>query len=226
MEKVFVICNKDIEKERYENMEQQLKKANIDPKKVEYFCKTWSNDIDDNTKLNGLQFSNINKAERSLLINHIETLKKIKNNYKNGFFLILESDAYVFPWMKFDNDKLNKIINISSQLENWDIINIGGSCEDIFSEHGYPKTKPININDFTFFLENRIVCIEGLIWNYKSIVKFLDLFDDYIKKRGKIFYPIDVFIDNLAIEKKINIYWTKPALLKQGSGAVWKSWLR
>ena len=63
-------------------------------------------------------------------------------------FLILESDAYVFPGMKFSEKRLEELISISSKLEEWDIISIGGSCVDIL---GQPKTSKIVIDDFIFF---------------------------------------------------------------------------
>ena len=172
-------------------------------------------------------FKNISNAEISLYINHIEILKKIKNEYSDGIFLILESDAYVFPGMKFNSQILTELINISNKLDNWDIINIGGACIDIFSTQGYPKTNGIKINDFIFYNENRLICIEGLIWNYKSICKFFDLYNDYNNKNNNIiFEPIDVLLDNLCEKKYLNLYWTTPCLLKQGSSSIWNSYLR
>ena len=47
---------------------------------------------------------------------------------------------------------------------------------------GYPKSNPIKFNDLNFYKEDRLICIEGLIWNYQSILKFLDLFNNIKKK--------------------------------------------
>lgn len=233
-EKIFIICNKNIELERYDNMKKQIINANIDESNIEYTYKYWSTDIE-NIKLennnnfiyeNNL-YVNLNNAEISLLINHINILKNIKKNYSEGIFLILESDAYVFEGMEFTDIKLIELINISHKLKDWDIINIGGSCMDIFRHHGYPKNKEIKINNFRFYNEDRLICIESLIWNYNSICKFLDLYDKYnIKNNNIISDPIDVIIDNLSVLKNLNIYWTEPCLVKQGSGSIFKSLLR
>jgi hypothetical protein len=232
--KIFILCNKSIELQRYENMEKQITNANIDKSNIEYTYKFWNTDIEDFKFKNNNNFiyennlyQNLNNAEISLLINHINILKCIKEKYTEGIFLILESDAYVFEGMEFTDIKLIELINISHKLKDWDIINIGGTCIDIFRNDGYPKNKGIEINNFTFYNEDRLICIESLIWNYNSICKFLDLFNIYnFKNNNIISVPIDVIIDNLVISKEINIYWTTPCLLKQGSGSIFKSLLR
>jgi hypothetical protein len=223
MEKIFIICNQEYEKERYENMEKQLINGNFNKDKVEYFCDVWKTDIKNNNYDN-FQFENLNKGEISIFINHIEILKKIKNNYNNGIFLILESDAYVFPNMEFTLDKINKIINFNQE---WDIINIGGSCQQIFNNQGYPKSKPIIYNNSKFYKEDRLICIEGLIWNYNSIVKFLNKYEEFKKKfNNKIHLPIDCLLDYMVENKMLDLYWLNPCLVKQGSNCIWGSNIR
>lgn len=222
MEKVFIICNQEFENERFDNMQKQLANANI--QNVEYFCKYWKTEIPDNYKYDNCNFENLNKGEISVFINHIEILKNIKNNYKDGNFLILESDGYVFPGMEFTNEKINKLLEFNLE---WDIINIGGSCYQLFLEHGYPKTKEIVFDNTRFFKEDRLICIEALLWNYKSIVKFLDLYENFKKQFNyKIHLPIDVLLDYFINSNKLGVYWIHPCLIKQGSGSVWKSNIR
>lgn len=232
MNNFFIICNKEIEKDRLANLEKIIKDSNINQNKVNYFCKYWSNDIE-NFKNNNQMiydnnlFKNLNNAEISLFINHIEILKKIKSEYNTGNFLILESDIYVYPGMQFNDETINEIITISSNLDKWDIINIGGSCFDIFCSQGYPKSKPIKINNINYHNEDRLICIEALIWNYNSICKFLDLFEKYnIKRNNIISDPIDVVLDNLCYSKLLNVYWRVPCLCKQAPSSITTSWLR
>jgi hypothetical protein len=233
-DKIFIICNKDIEYERYQNMEKQIIEADIDKDNIEYFCKYWGTDIkkfkDDNNSnfvYENNTYLNLNNAEISLIINHISILKKIKNEYNKGIFLLLESDCCVYQGIEFTSIKLIELLNVSYKLKNWDIINIGGTCMIIFKDSGYPKTEGIKINDFTFYNENRLVCTDSLIWNYNSICNFLDLFDKYnIKNNNIIFEPMDVIIDNLCVSGNLNLYWTSPYLLLQGSGSIWKSNIR
>ena len=223
MEKIFIICNKLNEPERFKNMEKQLINGNFNDIDIEYFCDIWKTNIINNNYDN-IIFQNLNKGEISVFRNHIEILNKIKREYDNGIFLILESDAYAFPEMEFTLNKINKLCKFNN---DWDIINIGGSCLQIFREHGYPKTKPIIFDNTSFYNENRIVCIEALLWNYKSIIKFLDEYDNFkIKFKNKIHLPIDVVLDYMIENNKLNLYWINPCLVKQGSGSIWKSNIR
>jgi hypothetical protein len=223
MDKIFIICNKRNEKERFENMEKQLVNGNFNNIDIEYFCNIWKTEINNNN-YNNITFENLNKGEISVFINHIEILYKIKREYNDGIFLVLESDAYAFPGMEFTLDKINRL----SKFENdWDIINIGGSCLQLFREHGYPKSNPNIFDNTKFYKENRLICIEALMWNYKSIVKFLDEYEKLkIKFNNKIHLPIDVLLDYLVENNKINVFWIHPCLIKQGSGSVWKSNIR
>jgi len=234
MNHIYIICNIEKETERLENLQKVINNSNINENKIDFFCKYWSDDIENiknnnNHKMiydNNL-FQNLNNAEISLFINHIEILKNIKNKYKNGNFLILESDIFVYRGMQFNDQKLNDIIHASNKLDNWDIINIGGSCYDIFLSQGYPKSNPIIIGNDKYFNEDRLICIEALIWNYNSICKFLDLFEKYnLKNNNQICEPIDVILDNLCKAKDLNLYWKIPCLCKQASGIQFKSWLR
>ena len=75
---------------------------------------------------------NLNNGEISIFLNNIELFKKIKEEYNEGYFLILESDAYVFPNMKFNMNNINEIINSIQNIKDWDIVNVGARCEQLF----------------------------------------------------------------------------------------------
>ena len=231
--KFFIICNTNKEIERLKNLKKIIINSKIDKKKIEFFCKYWKNDIEKKKNKDNLSeydnniFQNLNDAEISLFINHLEILKKIKKNYNSGYFLILESDICVYPGWPFNKAHLHDIIKFSDNLDNWDIINIGRSCIDVFQNQGYPKSNPIINKNDKYYKEDRLICIEALIWNYDSINKFLKLFKEYnIKRNNKISEPIDVILDNLCISKKLNLYWKTPSLCVQGSGGKFPSWLR
>ena len=104
MNKIFVICNKEEEKERYINLQQQFIKGKFDINNIEYFNHIWKTEIT-TKKHDDFEFEILNKGEMSCFINHIEIFKKIKNNYDSGCFLILESDAYAFSNMEFTLEK-------------------------------------------------------------------------------------------------------------------------
>lgn len=234
MDKFFILCNKNKETERLKNLEKIIDNSKININNIEFFCKCWSSDIknyknkDNFTEYDNNIFKNLNDAEISLFINHIEILKKIKTEYNEGNFLILESDIYVYneDW-RFNKFHLDEIIDFSKNLDNWDIINVGRSCIDVFQSHGYPKSNPIINNNDKYYKEDRLICIEALIWNYNSICKFLKLYEEYnIERNNIISDPIDVILDNLCITKKLNLYWKTPSLCMQGSGIQFPSWLR
>lgn len=234
MDKFFILCNKNKEPERLKNLEKIIDNSKINRNNIEFFCKCWSSDIknsknkDNLTEYDNNIFKNLNDAEISLFINHIEILKKIKTEYNEGNFLILESDIHVYnedwPFNKFH---LDEIIDFSKNLDNWDIINVGRSCIDVFKPQGYPKSNPIINNNDKYYKEDRLICIEALIWNYNSICKFLKLFEEYNTKKNNIINePIDVILDNLCNSKKLNLYWKIPSLCVQVSGVNFPSWLR
>lgn len=224
MDKIYIICSEEYEPERKENMETQLENGNFNKNKIEYFCKNWKTDLNLEIKYDDCIFENLNLGEISVFINHMEILKNIKNNFTEGNFLILESDAYAYPGLEFTQNKIDKILEFNN---NWDIINIGGSCQQLFQEHGYPKTEPILFDNTKFYNENRLICIESLLWNYNSICKFLNLFDNFKKKYNyKIHLQIDVLLDFFVENNQLNLYWIHPYLVKQGSGSVWKSNIR
>ena len=254
--KTFIICNKDVEKERLKNMEKQLKQTGFSSNDYEYFSDCWMDTVKQrhkNIKTNQIEclsfpMENINLAEMSLFINHIELLRKIDREYyasnndahysiDNSYFLILESDAYVFPGMKFSKSNIvnltQSIFHFKKQNENalndFDLINLGGNCLEIFKNEGYPKDKGINVDGFKLYYEDRLICIEALLWSLKGVHNFLKQFDLYCKSKGnKITEPIDCVLDNLIRDKskKFNIYWLIPGMIKQGSGSIWQSYLR
>ena len=50
LKKIFVICNQSVEKDRYENMEKQFKRGNINKDLVEYYLYCWKTDIEEKKK--------------------------------------------------------------------------------------------------------------------------------------------------------------------------------
>ena len=230
MDKIYIICNKEKELDRYNNLEKIIYNSNIDRSYYEYYAKCWSNDItthDNHYVYDGYAFVNLNPAEISLFINHISVLKKIRQEHTSGLFVVLESDAYTFPGMNFNKEYLDKLVVDSNKLDSWDFINIGAKCQQIFQHDGYPKSTPIQLDTFRFYNEKRMVCIEGLVWNYQSIGTFLELFEEYYKENDSVVKdPIDVVIDELCKSNKLNIYWSSPPLVVQVSGSIYKSHLR
>jgi len=221
----FIIINKEKEQERYNYIQNQIKNYNLDKTlNINYFNFIWGNEI--NSEIRNkycksdwsmrkhdrtMEKNPLSNGEISLFLNHLECLKNIKNTFNDGIFIILESDVIFKPNF---NEDIIKIVKSLNYLNDWDIINIGEGTRDYLKNRGYPKSQPNIINNFYFYKENINSCIEGLIWNYKSINKFLDYFD----KTEDIDSPIDTKIDVLSTYiGNFNIHWLEPSLVNQGS---------
>tara|TARA_X000000368_G_scaffold390004_1_gene352890 strand:+ start:135 stop:854 length:720 start_codon:yes stop_codon:yes gene_type:complete len=222
----FVIISKRNETERYKFfLTQVINNKLYDFLNIHYFNHCWKTDItseirekycksDWTMKKHGRNMKDkpLTNGEISLFLNWIFCLKQIRETYREGNFLILESDA-IFA-NNFNEQNISKILKDINLIENLDILNIGEGVPNYFKKFGYPKTKPITINDTNYYKENLNRCTEAIIWKYKSICKFLD----YFEKKNDIDGPIDTKMDVLsAFVGGFNIFWPKDYLIRQGS---------
>ena len=207
----YFICNPEKEPERYHSIVKQINEINMT--EYTFSCFFWGNDItpeirkqwcksDISMKYHGRNMTScpLNNGEISLFLNHIYCLKEIRKKYTKGNFCIFESDVI---FNDFYNTKLQKVLEISKEFTDIDIINIGTGCE----KHNFSK-------NMTLHKEKRNRCMEGIIWTYHGICKFLD----YFEKENDIDAPIDTKIDVLSeYIVGFNIYWANPSLVYQGS---------
>ena len=222
---IYFLCNKKNEYERYDYIIKQILQINLEKFSIFSYC--WGNQITEDVKTKYCKTDNsmkmyphnrnkkikpLSNAEISLFINHIKCLKKIREKYSNGYFIIFESDVI------FENNfnkKLKNLLLSVKQIKDWDIINIGEGCRKYMKKYlGYPKQNPIVINNNIFYKENINSCTEGLLWNYKAICKFLNYFEKEEDICGPIDAKIDYFSGNI---EEFNIYWCEPPLVYQGS---------
>lgn len=234
--KTIIICNKKKEPERYNFIMKQVNILglnsfmdihilnnftwgdNISKQMIKTFCKT-----DKSMIIHGRSMKKkpLNNGEISLFLNHIIALKYSNKNF-NENVLILESDVI---FKKNIKQNIKKIINNSSKLDNWDIMNVGEGHKDYMSQLGYPKSKPQIIDNYNFYKENINRCTEGLYWNYNSIKKILVHFEKEKDINGPIDTYLDVYSDNE--NNNFNIYWPEDTIVKQGSiNKMFKSYLR
>ena len=104
----------------------------------------------------------LSKGEVSLFINYIKILENVlENHFNEKYILILESDV-IFK----ENFEINlkEILNNLTSLNDLDILNIGEGSINWIRRNGYPKTKPIVINNYKFYRENVNRYAEGIIW--------------------------------------------------------------
>ena len=227
MIKTFIILNRKYEQERYNHLKKQITEFNLNNiLDINYLDNlTWKSEITDKfmkthciddyvMKKHGRSMKKkpLTKGEVSLFINYIKILENIiKNNSNEKYILILESDV-IFK-ENFETN-LNEILNNLTNLNDLDILNIGEGSENWVRRNGYPKTKPILVNNYKFYKENVNKWAEGIIWKVSSIKKFLD----YYNKTKIIDGPIDTKIDIFAKENEnFNLYWPEKTIVAQGT---------
>lgn len=244
--RVYCVNNPEFEPYRYYLLKNMFKELNIDDDYISYISPTYKTTITEeiynkytsNQLVKYLRPTNLNKGELSLFLNYKAVLENIEKNYKDGLFLILESDVMVNNINKF-NDFLNFIWN-----KDFDLINIGECCDRMFSNNIYnfptgyriyPHNNESPILEYCRINENKNGYIEDIanetdefriirkfyanstdsyLWKYSGIVKFLDFmknFEDYSS-------PFDYYMTNF-FEKNINFkhYWLSNDIFKQGS---------
>lgn len=222
MYKTYILCHHSKEQpQRYISLQKQVEHFRL--KNVSFFSNTWKDDITPKIrktycksltctfKKDG-RTQPLHDAEISIFLNYISLLRKIKEENSDGLFITIESDAVL------SNDyttRIESVIESVSQLQKWDVINIGeGTRRGLRNpKYGYPKSKPIVINGHSFHHEDIHAAIEGLIWNYDGVCKFLSEFDLTQEIDG----PIDTKMDWLSINGKFNIYWLEPTLMVNGT---------
>tara|TARA_B100000674_G_scaffold207823_1_gene169963 strand:+ start:910 stop:1626 length:717 start_codon:yes stop_codon:yes gene_type:complete len=213
---IFIICNKHREKNRYTHSQEQISKhlSNFNIK-INYYYHIWADEITDdiykkycktdksmikhgrNMKINPLT-----KGEVSLVLNNVNCLKKILKEYKEGYFLILESDFFLF-----DNfyKNLEKIINfIQTSNLKFDIVNIGKGFREYIKKKNLNKIiNTIKIDKELSLIKTNLNCgAEGLLWKIESIKKFIQNFEEENDING----PWDTILDTL--EYNFCIYWS------------------
>ena len=224
---IYIICNKIKEKDRFQSIETQLEKIkNKNSFEINFYSYLWGDELNDNHYNHYCKTDNsmkyhgrkknvkpLTKGELSLSLNNIECLKKIKQTYKEGYFLILESDFL------FNSDFEENIIMLCDYLKNnnvnFDVINIGtGFRKEMI--HELKKNEPLTINEkLKLYEERRNCCTEGILWNYNSITKFLSYFNKFEDING----PWDTILDELHrfVDFPWKIIMLDPPIVDQGS---------
>lgn len=232
--KLYFLCNKYKEPDRYNLLLKQINQTNLC--NYEFFNYIWGNQItpelrkkycktDYTMTFHGRSMITkpLSNGEISLFLNHIECLRKIRRDYSEGLFLIMESDV-IFQDVNNFNSQLNDLFNSIKMLDNeWDIINIGNT-KPWFNNKKYYKNIPVCINNIQFYKEKINRCTEAIVWNYKSVCKFLDYYEVNEDIDGPIDTKMDVFSEFMG---SFNIYWNEPTFITQGSTiGIFKTLLR
>ena len=230
--KIYSITNEIYEPINYNSLELILKnKLNLKENNIKYICPTYKNNLSlelfnkyYKSPYNGNKFLSreIKKSELSLIINYKSILEDIIKNYKDGLFIIFESDIK----LNKDINILNDFISVISNIKGWDFIHIGEHNNEIF------KNPSINLfNNFhnnLSFIEDitdinskyRLIrklhtrCTDCIIWKYEAIKNFLN----YMNNNNNYNLPLDYYIIKyLETNTDIKHYWSLNNFFINGS---------
>jgi hypothetical protein len=245
--KIYCINNNVFEAERHEMLKNMFLKHNINNDFIKYMCPTYKHTIGIDTYnkytsrqlVKHLRKTKLSCGELSLFLNYKAVLEDIEKNYKDGLFLILESDAMT----SYDINKFNDFLNFIKD-KDFDLIHLGLFDKEIYSNsianfptgyrltpgdidrsileyHKNHTTKTPFIEDITNEMSSfRVIrkfapkCTDSFLWKYSGIVKFLNFmrtFEDYS-------CPFDYYMCHF-FEQNLNFkhYWSLDEFFKQGS---------
>lgn len=233
VERVFCVCNPDFEPDRYELLQQLFASQNIASDNVHYISSTYKHTITEeiyNRNINEqlvlqLRRNQIKKGELSLFLNYKEVLEYIVRNYKDGNFLIFESDVMISKDVIQFNDFMDEV-----KEKNWGLIHLGMYDNRMWGDPnfqwptGYDQRRFYQnqcIEDITtqtdeYRLSRKYYtrCCDTFLWKFDSIQVFLK----YMNVESNYGVPFDYYLCNfLEHHNEIKHYWSENEFFKQGS---------
>ena len=160
-------------------------------------------------------------------MNYKENLEYVAKNYKEGIFLLFESDILLGKDIELFNEFLDEIKD-----KEWDLIHIGMYDNRIWetcnfnSPTGYKCRKYYNNNKYIEDITNNkdkyrlsrkfyTRCCDSFIWRYDAIVKYLQWMNNIETNYG---IPMDYYMCNyFENNKNFKHYWSLDEFFKQGS---------
>lgn len=245
---IHCVNNPQFEFDRHLMLKEMFDNLNVNRDFIKYISPTYKTTITPNIYnkyaknqlVRHLRNSNLSYGELSLFLNYRAVLEDIEKNYKDGLFLVFESDAMVSK----EINQFGRFLDFIKDKE-FDLIHLGICDSAVFKVsitddfitgyrlHGeqinsdvvqYEKdhtTENIFIEDITSISSDfRVIrkfytrCTDSFLWKYSGVVKFLNFmrsFEDYSS-------PFDYYMCNF-FEKNLNFkhYWTANEFFKQGS---------
>jgi GR25 family glycosyltransferase involved in LPS biosynthesis len=216
---IFCVVNKIHEKNRYDKLIEMFSDFDLHNY---YKCMstTWKDTITDEIikkyiksidylveyrQLINLPPKRMSRAELSVILNHRSVLRYISKNYKDGYFLILESDVQFTENFKMFPDILKQL---NENEDKWDIMYIGKMPQ---SNH-YKNTKQlVSTDSFQIYTGKEDKTADAMVWKYDTIIKFLK----YMKKDLDFKLPYDTYLQQFYRNEKIKFGWVQPELVYQ-----------
>lgn len=200
---IYCICDPNKEPERFQFISEWLKVFEKSYYTITSYC--YKDTVTTKDLLDySLSRTQLRKSESSLMINYFKIMEEIESKYKDGNFLILESD--VIP-VKNWNIILSELIEKSNR-SSFDFIHIGNGCNLMPMMYGHKiKSNP------DVYLCPKARCTESIIWSYDGIKKF----NEERKKMSLLIQPLDFHFDEIIEKQNAKVYWSYPSVFVQGS---------
>jgi hypothetical protein len=238
LSQTYFLCNKEFEPERYYKLKNMCNTLALTSDNYEFISSTYKHTITETMMKKYvkeelvLRARNIpmKKAEISLYLNFKEALEDIVKTYKDGIFLILESDAFVLPTIGLFDKCIQMLVN-----KNWSAINIGGESFNVNEIPWSPTTiyrrgdtspniklllgqakEDLNqhYDDIRFIRKFHTRCTDSQLWSYKGCVEFLN----YMNTETNYGVPLDYYICHKAeTDITFKYYWSIPSFFDQAS---------
>lgn len=232
---ICCVSNPNFEPERYKMLKDLFKGQNVDDCFIKYISPTYKHTITEdiyNTHITEqlvreLRSGPMKKGELSLFLNYKANLEYIVNNYKDGIFLVFESDVMLGKDIGLFNDFLTSIAH-----KDWDLIHIGmydnrvwktpnfksptGYKKRIFyNDDNYIEDITTNVDKYRLARKFYTRCTDSFLWKYDAVVKYLHWLNNIEMNFG---VPMDYYMCNF-FEKNVNIkhYWSEDEFFIQGS---------
>lgn len=238
LSQIYLLCNKDFEPHRYDKLKQMCHQLSLSEDNYQFISSTYKHTLTDEIMKHHVKEELVlrmrhipmKKAEISLYLNFKEVLEHIDKTYKDGMFLILESDVFILPTINRFNDCINLLQN-----KEWSAINIGGEFGDMNQVPWAPATiyrmdnvsPDVNLlfgqakedlndsmSDIRFIRKFHTRCTDSQLWSYRGCIDFLK----YMNTETNYGVPLDYYICHKAeTDMKFKYYWSIPSFFDQAS---------
>ena len=202
--KIFVIHYKKLINRKLHILEQ-FKKYNItDYEFIEI-------DRDELYEQNICMFQeNYSKSQIAISLSHFYAYKQISEKYENG--LIFEDDIIL------SDDFINTFNKYITQLPNdYDMLFLGDGCKLHIEKHNLIPNKYIyekSLYPTTWGGDGAGRCTDSYLVNKKCATKMCEYTD---KLLYKINLPIDWYLNVVARDNNLKVFWAEPTIVTQGT---------
>jgi hypothetical protein len=222
IEKTYVITSPIFEPERYKHINDVfLNKLGLKEYNTEFHCPTYKTTIDrellkdkiPHSLLESTLKSSKRRAEISLFINHISALKDILKKYKDGYFLVCESDVNSNEHTAKFNDLLTVLDN---NKDKWEVISIGTPYSEWMFKEYFNEDFTNESDNIRLIRKKGARCTDSFIWSYSGIKNYLNIVENDIDYELQYDHYM-IYIFNKYFDDKLRFYWSKPSFIIQES---------